>query len=75
MTALPIGLFSNIGPPEVLIILGIAVLIFGASKIPELARALGKSVNEFKKGKAEGAGDDEAEAGEKKDQDSADPAE
>jgi len=36
-------------------ILIIVVLLFGAKKLPELARSMGSSVNEFKKGMAEGA--------------------
>lgn len=39
-------------------ILIIVVLLFGASKLPALARSLGASVNEFKKGAAEGMKDD-----------------
>ncbi|MGQ0670982.1 MAG: twin-arginine translocase TatA/TatE family subunit [Actinomycetota bacterium] len=41
--------------PEWIIVLGILVLLFGAKKLPELARSLGKSSNEFKKGMYEGA--------------------
>jgi sec-independent protein translocase protein TatA len=36
--------------PEWFIILGILVLLFGAKKVPEWARALGQSVREFRKG-------------------------
>jgi sec-independent protein translocase protein TatA len=49
-----LGFFQNIGMPELLIILVILVLLFGATKIPALARALGKSVKEFKGGMREG---------------------
>ncbi|MEO0095231.1 MAG: twin-arginine translocase TatA/TatE family subunit [candidate division WOR-3 bacterium] len=40
----------NIGWQEILLILLIVLLLFGARKIPELARSLGKGVKEFKKG-------------------------
>ncbi len=40
----------NIGMPELIIILVIILLLFGASRLPELAKSLGKAVNEFKKG-------------------------
>jgi sec-independent protein translocase protein TatA len=39
--------------PEWFIVLGILVLLFGAKKIPELARAVGRSAREFRKGTAE----------------------
>ncbi|MDZ7745601.1 MAG: twin-arginine translocase TatA/TatE family subunit [Halobacteriales archaeon] len=37
--------------PELLIILGIAVLLFGANKIPKLARSSGEAMGEFQKGR------------------------
>jgi len=40
----------NLGPVEIIIILLIVVLLFGAKKLPELARGLGRSASEFKKG-------------------------
>lgn len=42
------------GAPEILLIVFVVILLFGGKKLPELARALGKSLNEFKKGQAEG---------------------
>jgi sec-independent protein translocase protein TatA len=45
----------NLGPGELLIILAIVLLIFGGSKLPQLARSLGKAQSEFKKGASEGA--------------------
>jgi len=45
--------FGMPGMPEILILLVIVVLLFGAKKLPELARGVGKSLGEFKKGRAE----------------------
>ncbi len=44
----PIYLFLNIGTPELILILGVALLLFGGNKLPELARGLGKGIREFK---------------------------
>jgi sec-independent protein translocase protein TatA len=44
--------------PEMWIVLGIVVLIFGGSQIPKLAKSLGQAQKEFKKGISEGASDD-----------------
>lgn len=41
------------GPEIVVIILVIVIIFFGAKKIPELARGLGRAMGEFKRGKAE----------------------
>ena len=42
-------MFGSIGMPELIIILVIALIIFGPRKLPELGRSLGKSINEFKR--------------------------
>lgn len=42
-------MFSNIGTMEILIILLIILIFFGARKIPELAQGLGKGIREFRK--------------------------
>ena len=39
----------NIGLPEMLIILAIALIVFGPNKLPELAKAFGRAMREFKK--------------------------
>ena len=44
---------SDLGYQELMIILVIVLLLFGAQKLPELARGLGKSMSEFKKGQNE----------------------
>jgi sec-independent protein translocase protein TatA len=51
----------NLGPTELIIILAIFMLLFGAAKLPKLARSLGESSREFKKGLAEGANQTEDE--------------
>jgi TatA/E family protein of Tat protein translocase len=42
-------MFGNIGLPEMLVILAIALLIFGPKKLPEVGRSIGKAMREFKK--------------------------
>ena len=42
-------MFGSIGMPELIIILVIALIIFGPRKLPELGKSLVKSLNEFKK--------------------------
>jgi len=43
-------MLPNIGYGELLIILVVALLVFGAKRIPEIARSLGRAVNSFKSG-------------------------
>jgi sec-independent protein translocase protein TatA len=43
----------GLGYQELMIILVIVLLLFGAQKLPELARGLGKSVSEFKRGQSD----------------------
>lgn len=40
----------GLGLPEILLILVIALLIFGAARLPEIGKSLGKALSEFKKG-------------------------
>jgi len=42
-------MFSSIGVPELLIVLVLALIIFGPAKLPEIGRAFGKTIKEFKK--------------------------
>jgi TatA/E family protein of Tat protein translocase len=42
-------MFGTIGMPELVVILVIALIIFGPRKLPELGRSLGKSLGEFKR--------------------------
>lgn len=41
-------MFRSIGAPELLIIIVVAVLLFGGKKIPELAKGLGEGIKNFK---------------------------
>ncbi len=43
----------NIGPQELFILFLIVLLIFGAKRIPEIGRSIGKGIQEFKKGMRE----------------------
>jgi sec-independent protein translocase protein TatA len=52
-------IFGEIAGPDLLIIVGIIVLLFGSSQLPKLARSLGQASKEFKKG-AHPEGNDEA---------------
>ena len=42
------------GPFEILLIIVVILLLFGAKRLPDLARSLGRSMGEFKKGRQEG---------------------
>jgi len=53
-------LIADLGAPELLIILAIVVLVFGASKLPDLARGSGRALRIFK-AETKGLTDDDAE--------------
>lgn len=50
----------GLGPTELIVVLCIIFLMFGAKKIPQLARGLGKGITEFKKGLKDVNSDPEA---------------
>lgn len=47
----------NIGIPELLIILFIVILVFGASRLPELGKGIGKGIRNFKDATKDGLND------------------
>ena len=53
-TILPVFAFLNLGGMELVLILAVVLLLFGAKRLPELARGLGQAVTEFKKASREG---------------------
>jgi len=54
------------GHTEIILIIFVILLLFGAKKLPELSRSLGKSLGEFKKGQKEGTEPDQDDEVEKK---------
>ncbi len=51
---IPIAFLQNFSGPEILVVLVVIIVLFGAKKIPDIARSLGRSMGEFKKGQKEG---------------------
>ena len=63
MTAVSaLGLFGTLGTPELIIILIILVLIFGASKLPQLGGAVGKTIRNFKSEMKDGLAEEPKDA-------------
>ena len=52
----------NLGTPELLIILVVVLLLFGAKKLPDLARSLGQSAKEFREGIGSDSSDSDEDA-------------
>jgi sec-independent protein translocase protein TatA len=55
-------MFGNLGFPELLIIMVVILLLFGAKRIPEIAGSMGKGIKEFKKNINEATRDIDADA-------------
>ena len=52
-------LFWAPGMPEMIIILVIVLVLFGANRLPQLAKGMGESIRNFKQGMTDGGDDDE----------------
>ena len=55
-------MFSNIGVPGLILILVLALIIFGPKKLPEIGRAVGQTLKEFKESANELVNDDNKES-------------
>ena len=65
--------FPSIGGGEIIILLVIILLFFGAKRIPELARSLGRGTREFRQGISEVTSDEKAPDDQETDQEKAPP--
>lgn len=63
-------MFQRLGPLEIALILAILLLLFGAKRLPEIGRSMGKSIREFR-GATKGLADDAKEGLEDDDEDEA----
>lgn len=66
MVPIPLLGIFGLGSAELIVIVLLALLLFGATKLPKLARSMGMSVGEFKKGLKEGNEPDAGDGGETK---------
>lgn len=55
-------MIATLGTPEIIIIVVVVVMLFGATQLPKLARSLGASAKEFRKGVQQGEEDTESQA-------------
>lgn len=57
-------MLNSIGLPTLILIIILALLLFGPNKLPELGRAVGRTLREFRKGAREIMNDEEADSSE-----------
>jgi sec-independent protein translocase protein TatA len=53
----PLAIFQDIGPWEIIIVLLIALVLFGGKKLPSIGKSMGRGIREFRSG-IKGLGDD-----------------
>ena len=58
-------MFNQVGPLEIVVVLGIVLLVFGPKRLPQAGRALGRSMREFKESLTAHHDSDELEEGQK----------
>ena len=58
-------MFNQVGPLEIVVVLGIVLLVFGPKRLPQAGRALGRSMREFKESLTGHHDSDELEEGQK----------
>ena len=74
MNYLPIAMVSMPGPLELVIILMVVLLLFGAKRMPEIARGMGQGIKEFKKSISEiSSGESKDKSDPKSNSDSTEP--
>ena len=56
------AIIGGLGMQELILVLIILLLLFGSTRLPQLAKGMGKSIREFKKGVSEGGDESEVEA-------------
>ena len=55
-------MFGSLGLPEMLVILLIVILLFGASRLPEIGRGLGKGIRNFKESVRDGTNEEKKDS-------------
>lgn len=55
-------MFRQLGAPEIIIILVVVLLLFGASRLPKLARSIGESARELREGMKDSTSEDDADS-------------
>ncbi len=58
---------GRIGPLELILVLVALLLLFGARRIPEIARSLGRAISQFRRGMRDSMSDNHSETDEKED--------